>query len=180
VRAGVKDRKRKECEIMKFSRKNALLAFVVGAAALAAYQYLQKPDDTRPGQAVPIVGNDHIADDAPTPEYNSNPPTSGSHSSPVGGGFYNVEVKAVNAMHNLEHGFIWITYKNVDDQTLASLAKIGQKFPGTVVVSRREANDTPIALASWGRLAKMEAFDEAFIIDFIWKNRNNSPERFAR
>ena len=89
-------------------------------------------------------------------------------------------MKDINAVHNLEHGFIWISYKNVDKQTLASLAKIGQQYPGSVFVSPREANDAPITLASWGRLEKMETFDEAAIIDFIWKNRNNSPEPLAK
>jgi uncharacterized protein DUF3105 len=165
---------------MKFSMKIGLLAVAAIVAVVVAYQLLNKPEDIRPGQAVPIMGNDHIADTAPTPEYNSNPPTSGSHSSPVNGGAYSIEVPERNALHNLEHGFVWITYKNVDDQTVADLTRIGQQFPGTVVVSPREANDAPIALVSWGRIEKMETFDEAAIIDFIWKNRNNSPEPFAR
>ena len=165
---------------MRFSNKYVLTAAIVAVAGVAAYQFAQKPDDARPGQAVPIQGRDHIPDNAPIPAYNSNPPTSGPHSLPVEGGFYSTEIKDINAVHNLEHGFIWITYKNVDDQTLANLARIGQRFPGIVIVSAREANDTPIALASWGRLEKMEAFDEALIIDFIWQNRNQSPEPLAK
>ena len=165
---------------MRFSKKYALAAAVLVVAGAAAYQFSQKSDDDRPGQAVPIQGTTHLPENAPAPEYNSNPPTSGPHASPVQGGFYRIELKDLNVVHQLEHGFVWITYKYVDDQTLANLARLGQQYPGTIVVSARKANDAPIALASWGRIAKMDVYDEAFIIDFILKNRNNSPEPFAK
>ena len=165
---------------MQFSKKYALAAAVIVVAGAASYQFLQKPDDDRPGQAVPIQGRDHNPENAPTPEYNSNPPTSGPHASPAPGGFYSVELKDMNVVHTLDHGFVWIAYKDVDDETLANLERLGQQYPDTIIVSPREANDAPIALASWGRIAKMDVYDEAFIIDFIWKNRNNSPEPFAK
>ncbi len=36
-----------------------------------------------------------------------------------------------------------------------------------VVVTPRPANDAPIALAAWGRLLKLQVFDEAQIVAFI-------------
>ena len=143
---------------------------------------VQQPKSVRPGQAIPIQSRNHISENAPNPKYNSNPPTSGPHASPVKGGFYSGELRDRNVVHNLEHGFVWITYKNVDDKTLTKLEQIAKQFSGSVVISKREANDSPIALASWGRLEKLKAgaFNERLIINFIIKNRNKSPERLAK
>jgi hypothetical protein len=44
------------------------------------------------------------------------------------------------------------------------------------------ANDTQIAMASWGRLDKMteSTFDEDYALRFIKKYTNKSPEKFAK
>lgn len=168
----------------KILKKYAVWIIFLALAGVAIYGFgsteQQSEESISSGQDIPIQGRDHITENSPTPTYNSNPPTSGPHAGPVNGGFHDGEIKDINAVHNLEHGFIWITYKDVDDETLEELEKIGKKFSGSVVVSKRDANDSPIALASWGRLQKIDAFDEDLIVDFIKKNKNNSPERLAR
>jgi len=175
-----KSQKRKRI-LKKYITWTASIA-VAGAVIYGLIFVANQPKIERPGQAIPIQGRNHISENAPTPTYNSNPPTSGPHASPVQGGFYDSEIRDINAVHNLEHGFVWITYKDINNEILARLKEIGQQFSGSVIVSKREANDSPIALASWGRLEKIDtsAFDEKLIINFILKNRNRSPERLAR
>ncbi|OGE86502.1 MAG: hypothetical protein A3J48_00045 [Candidatus Doudnabacteria bacterium RIFCSPHIGHO2_02_FULL_46_11] len=120
------------------------------------------------------VGTDHIV-------YNSNPPTSGPHYvDPAALGFYAETLLDEQLIHNLEHGQIWISYKDADDSVLAELRKIQSQNPGSVVVTKREANDAPIAVASWGRLMALESLDLAAIDQFIKANKNKSPEPLAR
>lgn len=56
-------------------------------------------------------GNTHIAEDAKTPEYKTQPASSGDHSpNPLADGAYLDTPEAVNAVHSLEHGRIQIHY----------------------------------------------------------------------
>ncbi len=132
------------------------------------------------GQSFPIQGQEHITVGATHPEYNSNPPTSGWHyAQPANWGVYQTELPDEQVIHNLEHGGIWISYKGIDDATKTALEKIAKSRP-KIILTPRLKNDAPIVLVSWGRLEKLEAFDERGILDFIKTNKNKSPEPFAQ
>ena len=133
-------------------------------------------------QSIPIQNRDHINQSETIQVYNSNPPTSGPHAGAIKGGFYSEEILDINGVHNLEHGFIWITYRNISPNAIATLKKIAKRYSGRVLVSERMANDTQITLASWGRLDKMteSTFDEDYALRFIKKYTNKSPEKFAK
>lgn len=133
-------------------------------------------------QSIPIQNRDHINQSETVQVYNSNPPTSGPHAGAIKGGFYSEEILDINGVHNLEHGFIWITYRNISPNAIATLKKIAKRYSGRVLVSERMANDTQITLASWGRLDKMteSTFDEDYALRFIKKYTNKSPEKFAK
>ena len=133
-------------------------------------------------QSIPIQNRDHINQSETLQVYNSNPPTSGPHAGAIKGGFYSEEILDINGVHNLEHGYIWITYRNISPVAQATLKKIAKRYSGRVLVSERMANDTQIAMASWGRLDKMteSTFDEDYALRFIKKYTNKSPEKFAK
>lgn len=133
-------------------------------------------------QSIPIQNRDHINQSETLQVYNSNPPTSGPHAGAIKGGFYSEEILDINGVHNLEHGYIWITYRNISPDVIATLKKIAKRYSGRVLVSERMANDTQIAMASWGRLDKMteSTFDEDYALRFIKKYTNKSPEKFAK
>lgn len=82
-------------------------------------------------------------------------------------------------VHNLEHGGIWITYKNVSDSTRSQLQQLATDYPKSVIITPRSANDAPLAVASWGQLMTLQSFDWDRIVEFIEKNRNHSPEPIA-
>lgn len=136
----------------------------------------------RPGESIAIQGREHIPVGSEHPEYNSNPPTSGSHDAqPTDWGVYQKELKDENVIHSMEHGGIWISYQpSIDDEMKEKLEAIGKKYSGSVVVSPRAKNDSLIALASWGRLEKLSSFDKERIVEFIKRNKNKSPEPIAR
>lgn len=133
------------------------------------------------GQEIPVSGRDHTKDVNAKVEYNSNPPTSGTHFEyPEQWGVFNSPQPDVKMVHNLEHGGIWISYKDIDDQTRQQLETIAKANPGSVIMTPRPANDVKIALASWGRLEKLDKYDEVKILEFIKANKNKSPEQLAR
>ncbi len=133
------------------------------------------------GEEIPDQGRGHIADGTVHDPYNSNPPTSGPHyDKPANWGVYTEPVTDDRLVHNLEHGGIWISYKDIDDATKTALVEIANKYSLSVVLSPRPENDAKIVLASWNRLLKLDAFDKKTIEDFIRHNINKSPEPLAQ
>ena len=139
----------------------------------------EKSNSARPGEAVRILRSNHISASDSHKEYNSNPPTSGSHAGTAQWGFSEVELLDENLIHNIEHGGIWISYKDLDQQSIETLREIARKNSRSVVVTPRAANDSPVAVASWGRLMKLDSVDEEAITEFIRKNKNKSPEQLV-
>lgn len=133
----------------------------------------------KPGVAYPNQGAEHITRGAPHPPYNSNPPTSGWHDpSPAPWGFYPNEIPDEILVHNLEHGGIWISYREANDQEVADkLFELSKRFPRKVIITLRRKNDSRIAVAAWTRLLKLDRYDERAIINFIKAHRNRGPER---
>jgi hypothetical protein len=170
------------------TRQVAVAAVVLVAAAGAAWGLWRglRPEATASGPAgprSPIVefadqGRDHIAPGQPHPEYNSNPPTSGWHYAvPARWGFYNDELPDEMLVHNLEHGGIWISYKDAGDAAVIdALANLARSYRSKVIVTHRPRNDSRSAVAAWGRLMKLDQFERDAIVDFINRFRNKGPE----
>ncbi len=155
------------------------VGFVVGGMYYLAVN-AQKDLQNRPGQEVPIQGNQHLPPGEEFTAYNSNPPTSGPHAGPVPWGFNEEPIRDEDVIHNLEHGGIWITYKDLDEDSINLLREIARRNALSVVVSPRAENDSPVSLSSWGRLQNLDTVDVDAINEYIRKNKNKSPERLAR
>jgi len=123
-------------------------------------------------------GRDHVAPGQAHPAYNSNPPSSGWHyAGTAPWGFHNGELPDELLIHNLEHGGIWITYK--DDQeapVVDPLVALAREFPRKLVITHRPKNDTPIAVVAWGRVMKLDRYDREAIVDFYNRFKNKGPE----
>ena len=125
-----------------------------------------------------MVGQQHIPDSEPR-EYNSNPPTSGPHNArwitPIG--TFTEELNEYMLVHNLEHGHVWLSYRDEDDEeAIAILRAIQEKYSDRVVVSYRPANDTRIAAAAWTRLLTLDELDSDQIEAFIVRYSDQAPE----
>ncbi len=139
-----------------------------------------RPERQRPGVTVPTQGQQHISVGASHPPYNSNPPTSGPHyAQPANWGVYDSELPDEQIIHNLEHGGVWISYKDINATTTAALEKI-TRSQSKVILEPRAKNDAPIVLVSWNRLQQFQTFDEPGILKFIEANKNMSPEPLAQ
>ncbi|MFB6212733.1 MAG: DUF3105 domain-containing protein [Candidatus Magasanikbacteria bacterium] len=135
------------------------------------------------GKKVSIMNRKHIDKGVNFKNYNSNPPTSGPHwTNQAGWGVYSKPLPDEQLVHNLEHGGIWISYKpkKVSSSTLDQMKNLAQKYTNAVILTPRSKNDSPIAVASWGRLMKLKKFQRKKVEKFIKANINNSPEKMAQ
>jgi hypothetical protein len=136
-----------------------------------------------PGERIPIQGADHIPVGQRVTNYNSDPPTSGSHyAETIPAGFYDTPQRDEHVVHNLEHGHIVISYdcsKLADcDAVKQQLRSLGNRYNNwKVTIIPRENRDTAIGVAAWGWLDKMDAYDETRIRQFIDAWRDKGPEK---
>ena len=146
----------------------ALLAWSGGLGQQAA-TVMGRKIEAPPGERVREVGNPHIPVGTKGTGYTSNPPTSGEHyGSEAKWDVYTQPVPDELVIHNLEHGGIWISYKDPNDTELAAkLAQVARRYSTKVIVTPRPQNDAPLAVAAWGRLLKLQTFDEQKIVAFI-------------
>lgn len=81
--------------------------FAVLALGIWMYKELTKP---LPGQLIKDLGREHVEDIAGI-QYNSNPPTSGTHFPMwAKGGVYDRLISDGYLLHSLEHGYVIISY----------------------------------------------------------------------
>jgi hypothetical protein len=165
-----------------------LLLLVAGPLQAAPKKQAPQTKETKdesPGVSIPALGNDHIATiESPHPPYNSKPPTSGPHVPMVARwGIYRSPIPNELQVHNLEDGGVVIQYncKECNDlvQKLEQLGKEyfqkAQEEKKKVERSRYEhlivapypGMESVIALTAWGKIDKLEQFDEARIKRFI-------------
>lgn len=131
------------------------------------------------GETFTELKGDHIAEGSPRPEYNSNPPTSGPmYEKSTDCKVYTETVKDESVMHSLEHGAVWLTYKDKNDAALAEQLKKIVEDQSKVILSPRAANESKIAVASWNRLLKLDSIDEEKIVNYIklYKSSKEAPE----
>lgn len=79
-------------------------------AVIGIYFFIKSETAPKPGIAVTNQGDEHISDSTPY-EYNSNPPTSGSHNADwEKAGIYDRPLNDRKMVHSLEHGYVVISY----------------------------------------------------------------------
>lgn len=184
-----KTRERRKINKQSSSNRNLILggvgiiAAVVIVAVILVMQSNQSQNvdpNSIPDKSVsfPIVGREHIPVGSPRPDYNSNPPTSGPHyDTPIPAGVYQDELPDENLVHNLEHGHIWLSYRDQSDtEALDALASIQSQFPTWVIVTYRPEDDTRVAAAAWGRLLTLDTVNTDAIMAFILRYRDKAPE----
>jgi hypothetical protein len=161
----------------------AVLALLLAGYGVFTFFKKSTPQAVDLSQAIPLLEPTHIKVGAEHDPYNSNPPTSGPHFEvPAKAGFREEPVADEHLVHSLEHGLVWISYHpRVAEKVAEELRSLNTQW---TVITIREANDTDIALAGWGRLDAFNlddgTFDEADrtrIQDFIKRYQNRGPEK---
>ncbi|MAS35433.1 MAG: hypothetical protein CL610_15590 [Anaerolineaceae bacterium] len=160
----------------------SILASVLIVAVIALNSALNRPPELSteiPDNSIafPSQGTEHLEPGQQPPLYNSNPPTSGPHTQSIRTGVYTEIVPDVSLIHNLEHGHVWLSYRDAGDQEAINvLTQVQQRFPGRVVVTNRPQNDGRVAAAAWSRLLTVDELNADELFNFVLRHGNRAPE----
>lgn len=183
-----KEKTRKEEGRERMMRKGLRwlgIAVLIGLFVWWIYDYFEDASVKKSsvvGEYFQAQSRDHIKSGAEHPAYNSNPPTGGWHyDQPAQSGIYDKEFPDEQLVHNLEHSHIWVAYKSdLPADQIEKLADIAEDFGSKIIMTSRQANDSPVALVAWEHLLKMEIVDEALVREFIKAYRGIAgPEKIA-
>jgi hypothetical protein len=125
-------------------------------------------------------GQEHVDSYDAKIDYNSFPPTSGTHHQvPVIWGAYSEPVPTVAEVHNLEHGGVIIHYGNkVDQATRDALRRFYDDSPNAMLLSPLPKLGNRVSFTAWTKLATCARFDANAAGRFRSAFRGNGPERF--
>jgi hypothetical protein len=105
-----------------------------------------------------------------TVRYESSPPMGGDHD-PVwqncDARVYDAQLRNENAVHSLEHGAVWITYR--PGLAAAQIQTLGGKVKNTdyTLMSPYPGQDSPIILTAWGKQLKLQDASDARVDAFL-------------
>lgn len=140
----------------------AVLIAIVGAAIYG----IQKNDSDRSVGGVKTyeVKSDHVT----TPvTYEQSPPVGGAHN-PIwlNCGIYSSPVPNENAVHSMEHGAVWVTYRS--DLPEADVEKLRSAMPSTYgVLSPVEDLPAPVVASAWGKQLLLDGARDNRLEEFI-------------
>ncbi len=120
---------------------------------------------------LPDEGHTHIAPDAPTPDYKTSPPTSGSHVEPPfqqADGAYLEEPKSIDVVHSMEHGRLEIQYspKLAQPDQLALRGLYNTLYGGTLLFPNRQM-PYDVAATTWTNLIGCKTYKGPITLDAI-------------
>ena len=139
-------------------------ALVLGAALVAPLVDRVVRGDERSRRALDlsqvetweILDRTHTTDDV---TYEQNPPAGGAHA-PIwlACGVYDEQVRDEVAVHDLEHGTVWITHDpDLSDADRAALADL---LPDNGIMSPRDDLPSPVVVTVWGAQLRLDGADD--------------------
>jgi hypothetical protein len=170
--------------IMMFAAVAVIALGIIGYGGWAVYQGARSWQDRasdidglvnyRESEPALVEGGKH--QQGPI-KYSINPPVAGPHNNDwqnCMGNVYSQPIASEHAVHSLEHGAVWITYRPdlPADQVATLTAKVTGKEK--MMMSPFEGLDSPISLQAWGFKLKVDNADDSRIDEFIKALRVNA------
>ena len=162
------------------------LTMAGGLFVFARQQPLPKatPAPTLLGEEIPMRPATHVGTAAELDIPSGQPPTGGPHYPfPEAPGIFDKPVDDGKAIHSLEHGLIWISYRPdlITPADLEVLRTVQRAHPKDVLLSPRPGNTAPASIVSWGRRLNLTLPVSAQTLEsFVVTNLNKSPEPGVR
>ena len=103
-----------------------------------------------------ITDRTHTTDEV---DYPQNPPAGGAHA-PIwlACGVYDEPVRDENAVHDLEHGAVWITHD--PDLSADDVKVLAAELPDNGIMSPREGLPSPVVVTVWGTQLQLDGADD--------------------
>lgn len=152
------------------------LVLVVVAVALFLRDDEEAPEADVAGlESFSGLTNDHVEGNV---AYDQTPPAGGDHFAAwLDCGVYDAPVADELAVHNIEHGGIWIAYDAgaLDDDQVAALA---EQVPDNGVMTPYEGLEAPVVVTSWERQLALDTVDDPRLAEFVETYEDNpiAPE----
>lgn len=155
-----------------------IVAFVVVAVAVVLFLR----DDEEPAEAdieglqsYADLSNTHVENDV---AYDQAPPVGGDHVAAwLDCGVYTEPVADELAVHNLEHGGIWLAY-DADALDDAQVDALAEQLPDNGIMTPYDGLDSPVVVSSWERQVALDGVDDPRLATFVETYENNplAPE----
>jgi|GEM_PF-1411521 len=120
----------------------------------------------------------HVQDDVTYPQ---SPPVGGDHWDPwLECGVYDVPVLDEYAVHDLEHGTIWLTYRE-DLLDADEVGELADQLPDNGIMSPYPDQEAPVVITAWGHQLELVGADDPRIALFVdeYAEAGTAPEAFA-
>ena len=110
--------------------------------------------------------------------YAQTPPAGGEHA-PVwlNCGTYTKPVPSENAVHSMEHGAVWVTYR--EDLPSEQIKKLTAVLPDTYsVLSPYKGLTAPVVASAWGKQLTLDSADDPRLAEFVkaYRQGPQTPE----
>lgn len=116
-------------------------------------------------------GHTHIPPGSPTPDYKTNPPTSGNHVEPPfqqADGAYSETPKEINIVHSLEHGRIAIQYSpDLPEADQLALKGLYDTMYGGSLLFPNDRMPYEVAATTWTNMLACPTYKGAITLDAI-------------
>jgi hypothetical protein len=162
----------------------AIVAIVAGVAAVFVLENQPQPRADTSGdyaervRLYPDLAADHVTG---TVDYDVDPPVGGAHDATwLQCGIYDREQVNENAVHDLEHGAIWLTYDAglTSDADIEALRELARERGSYMLVSPYPGLGESMAASAWGAQLRFDDPADPALADFIeeyWRSPD-SPE----
>ena len=128
-------------------------------------------------EVVEVPSATHVTEDVPYEEVQQVeveeeglllPPLGGDHDPVVQNcGFYEAAVRSENAVHSLEHGAVWLTYRpGLDESQVATLRSLAQENP-YLLVSAFDDLASDVVATAWGVQLELDSVDDERLAPFL-------------
>lgn len=153
----------------------SILSALAIIGILAVNSYINRPIDIEDVERIPGISGAHQE----SMNYLQIPPVSGPHASIWQNcGVYLEPVRDEAAVHSLEHGIIWITYRpDLPDAEVERLREITRQN-NSRLLSPYPDLPSPIVVTAWGYQLKLESTDDERLAQFIrqYERASTAPE----
>jgi hypothetical protein len=156
------------------------VANTTGITGVVAYDTTGYPQSSHNGPAAQAIAHDHVTGPV---TYSVTPPVGGQHNAEwMNCGIYDKPVPSERAVHNLEHGAVWITYQPSLPQSEVSTLRSFVEGQSTLNPSGQGASrymdltpfpglPSPIVISSWGYQLRVTSPTDPRLQQFVNKFR---------
>lgn len=113
-----------------------------------------------------------------TVQYAQTPPVGGDHNAVwLNCGVYTSPVPNENAVHSMEHGAVWVTYR--PDLPADQVERLVDELPSEyIVVSPYDGLPAPVVASAWGHQLQLTGVDDPRLAEFVREYREGpqTPE----